>query len=84
MILQSTRDGRECDQIYTMNVDGSNPKLISTGQGRTTCLISFRTASAFFILRRTWVPKNVPRSLIFPKAMSGPVYDSFDIFTRAT
>ena len=24
LIFQSTRDGRGCDQIYTMNVDGSN------------------------------------------------------------
>ena len=37
LIFQSTRDGRECDQIYTMNVDGSNVRMISTGEGRTTC-----------------------------------------------
>lgn len=27
----------DCDQIYTMNSDGSNVKLISGGLGRTTC-----------------------------------------------
>src|SRR6185503_746811 len=37
LIFQSTRDGRECDQIYTMNLDGSNIRLVSTGNGRTTC-----------------------------------------------
>src|SRR5688500_10341659 len=37
LIFQSTRDGRGCDQIYTMNVDGSNVKMISNGDGRTTC-----------------------------------------------
>jgi Tol biopolymer transport system component len=26
-----------CDQIYTMNIDGSDRKLLSTGTGRTTC-----------------------------------------------
>jgi TolB protein len=26
-----------CDQIYTMNVDGSDIKLLSTGRGRDTC-----------------------------------------------
>ena len=35
--LQSTRDGRECDQIYVMHTDGSDPRMISTGKGRTTC-----------------------------------------------
>src|SRR6185369_15124350 len=37
LIFQSTRDGRECDQIYTMNIDGSDVKMVSTGDGRTTC-----------------------------------------------
>src|SRR6185295_17282317 len=41
LIFQSTRDGRGCDQIYTMNIDGSNVKLISNGDGRTTCSYFF-------------------------------------------
>ena len=41
LIFQSTRDGRECDQIYTMGVDGSNVRMVSTGTGRTTCSYFF-------------------------------------------
>src|SRR5688572_33498809 len=37
LIFQATREGHGCDQIYTMNVDGSNVKMISNGEGRTTC-----------------------------------------------
>ena len=37
LIFQSTRDGRSVDQIYTMNRDGSDLQLVSTGGGRTTC-----------------------------------------------
>ena len=37
LIFQSKRDGRQCDQIYTMNIDGSDVKMVSTGKGRTTC-----------------------------------------------
>jgi Tol biopolymer transport system component len=37
LILQSTRDGRGCDQEYVMGADGSAPHLVSTGQGRVTC-----------------------------------------------
>jgi Tol biopolymer transport system component len=37
VIFQSTRDPYKCDQIFTMNRDGSNLKLASTGKGRTTC-----------------------------------------------
>src|SRR5207249_11218316 len=41
LIFQSTRDGRDCDQIYTMNIDGSDVKMVSTGDGRTTCSYFF-------------------------------------------
>ncbi len=41
LIFQSTRDGRECDQIYTMNIDGTDVRLVSTGEGRTTCSYFF-------------------------------------------
>src|SRR3954467_15952403 len=37
IILQSTREPYKCDQIFTMNLDGSNVKMVSTGRGRTTC-----------------------------------------------
>lgn len=37
LIFQSTRDEFECDQIYSMNIDGSDVRLISSGLGRTTC-----------------------------------------------
>lgn len=37
IIFQSTRDGYPCDQLYTMNADGSEQVRISSGQGRITC-----------------------------------------------
>ena len=37
LIFQSTRDGRTCDQQYTMRLDGSDVKRVSNGQGKTTC-----------------------------------------------
>jgi TolB protein len=37
LIFQSTRQGHACDQIFVMNVDGSDVRLVSTGRGRTTC-----------------------------------------------
>ena len=38
LIFQATRPGGwGCDQIYTMDVDGGNERLVSTGKGRTTC-----------------------------------------------
>jgi Tol biopolymer transport system component len=37
LIFQSTRDDFDCDQIFVMNTDGSDLKLVSNGKGRTTC-----------------------------------------------
>ena len=37
LIFQSTRPPYGCDQIFTMNDDGSDVRLVSTGKGRTTC-----------------------------------------------
>ena len=37
LVFQSTREPYKCDQIFTMNADGSDVRLVSTGKGRTTC-----------------------------------------------
>lgn len=37
LIFQSTRDDLGCDQIFRMNVDGTEQRMVSTGEGRTTC-----------------------------------------------
>ncbi|MBI3208966.1 MAG: PD40 domain-containing protein [Candidatus Solibacter usitatus] len=37
IIFQSTRGELQCDQIFLMNADGSDQRMVSTGKGRTTC-----------------------------------------------
>jgi TolB protein len=37
IVFQSRPDQNTADQIYTMNADGSDKKLVSTGKGRCTC-----------------------------------------------
>lgn len=41
LIFQSTRNGYPCDQIYIMNIDGSDVRRVSNGKGRTTCSYFF-------------------------------------------
>jgi Tol biopolymer transport system component len=41
LIFQSTREGYSCDQIFIMNIDGSDVRRVSTGQGQTTCAYFF-------------------------------------------
>jgi Tol biopolymer transport system component len=37
LVFQSTRPPFQCDQIFTIGIDGGQPRLVSTGKGRTTC-----------------------------------------------
>lgn len=37
LIFQSTRPPYKADQMFTMNIDGSDVRLVSTGKGRCTC-----------------------------------------------
>ena len=37
LIFQSNAGDLPCDQIFTMNIDGTDKKMVSTGFGKTTC-----------------------------------------------
>ena len=81
LIFQSTRDGRGCDQIYTMNVDGSNVKMISTGEGRTTCSYFFPGKKRVLYSSTHLGDKQCPPKPDFSRGYVWAVYPSFDIFT---
>jgi Tol biopolymer transport system component len=81
LIFQSTRDGRECDQIYVMNVDGSNVHMISTGEGRTTCSY-FLPGDRRVLYSSTHLgSKQCPQRPDFSQGYVWAVYPTFDIFT---
>ncbi|PYS58450.1 MAG: hypothetical protein DMF74_23785, partial [Acidobacteria bacterium] len=81
LIFQSTRDGHECDQIYTMNIDGSDVKLVSTGEGRTTCSYFFPGDKRILYSSTHLGGKQCPPRPDFSQGYVWAVYDSFDIFT---
>jgi TolB protein len=80
LIFQSTRDGRECDQIYTMNVDGSNVRMISGGTGRTTCAYFFPNLSRVLYSSTHLGGTTCPPRPDFSKGYVWAVYPAFDIF----
>ncbi len=84
LVFQSTRDSFQCDQIFMMNIDGSNVKLISTGKGRTTCSY-FLPDDGHILYASTHLadPKCPP----VPDRKKGYVwglYPGFDIFVADT
>jgi TolB protein len=81
IVFQSTREPYKCDQIFTMNADGSDVKLVSTGKGRTTCAYytpdGKRIIYASTHLGSADCPPPVDRSMGYVWAL----YRSFDIFS---
>jgi TolB protein len=81
LIFQSTREGHGCDQIYTMNVDGSNVKMVSTGDGRTTCSYFFPGGRRILYSSTHLGSKECPPRPDFSQGYVWAVYPDFDIFT---
>jgi Tol biopolymer transport system component len=81
LIFQSTRAGHECDQIYTMNIDGSEVKMVSTGDGRTTCSYFLPGDKKILYSSTHLGGKQCPPRPDFSQGYVWAVYDTFDIFT---
>ena len=81
LIFQSTRDGRGCDQIYSMNVDGSNLKMISSGDGGTTCSYFYPGGKRVLYSSTHLGDKQCPPKPDFSRGYVWAVYDTFDVFT---
>jgi TolB protein len=81
LIFQSTRDGRGCDQIYTMNIDGSNVKLISNGDGRTTCSYFYPNGKRILYSSTHLGDKQCPPRPDYSKGYVWAIYPTYDIFT---
>jgi len=73
LIFQATRPGEsECDQIYTIDLDGRNLRKVSTGEGRTTCGYFFPAgdriiySSTHHVDRACPVPPDRSRGYVWP------------------
>ena len=80
LIFQSKRDGNGCDQIYTMNIDGSDVKMVSTGKGRTTCSFFYKSLKKIVYSSTHLGSEACPPNPDFSKGYVWPIYASFDVF----
>jgi Tol biopolymer transport system component len=81
LIFQSTRGDLKCDQIFTMNIDGSDVKMISTGKGRTTCSYFYPNGKKILYASTHLASPDCPPRPDFSKGYVWAVYPGFDIFT---
>jgi TolB protein len=81
LIFQSKRDGRECDQIYTMGIDGSDARMVSTGKGRTTCSYFFPRGGRILYSSTHMATPACPPPADYSHGYVWAVYPSYDIYT---
>jgi Tol biopolymer transport system component len=79
LIFQSKRDGRGCDQIYTMNADGSNVKMVSNGEGRTTCSYFYKGGKKILYGTTFMGDKACPPNPDYSKGYVWAIYPDYDI-----
>jgi len=80
LIFQSTRPGSGCDQIYAMNADGSDKRLVSTGKGRTTCAYFYPDGRSILYASTHLAAPGCPPRPGFERGYVWPIYASYDIF----
>lgn len=80
LIFQSTRPPYTCDQIFTMNLDGSDQRLISTGKGRTTCAYYLPDGKKVLFGSTHSHSANCPPSPDKSKGYVWGVFNDYDIF----
>jgi Tol biopolymer transport system component len=68
-----------CDQIFTMNVDGSNKKQLSKG-GRTTCGYFFPDGKSIVYASTHLGSAECPPRPSFSRGYVWPIYEAYDIF----
>jgi len=83
LIFQTQREGVPCDQIYTMELDGTDAQMVSTGEGRTTCGYFFPDGESILYASTHLGGAECPPEPGFEMGYVWPVYDSYDIFTAS-
>jgi Tol biopolymer transport system component len=80
LIFQSRNEEYHCDQIFTMDLDGSNKKLVSTGLGRTTCSFFYPDGKHIIYASTHGADSACPPPPDFSQGYVWKIYSSFDLY----
>jgi Tol biopolymer transport system component len=80
LIFQSTRQGVPCDQIFTMKIDGSAERRVSTGTGRTTCGYYYPDGRDILFASTHETAAACPPKPSFARGYVWPIYDGYEIY----
>lgn len=78
--FQTTRPPFDCDQIFTMKLDGSDLRQVSSGKGRTTCAYFYPDGRSLLYASTHLAGDACPPRPSFSKGYVWGIYESYDIF----
>jgi Tol biopolymer transport system component len=82
LVFQSTRPPFGCDQIFTMSAEGTDPRLVSTGFGRTTCAFFSPDSKRVLYASTHRAGPDCPPAPDRSRGYVWPLHD-YDLYTRA-
>jgi TolB protein len=80
LIFQSHEEPGTCDQIYVMDINGESRRLVSTGQGRTTCGFFFPDGEHILYSSTHHHDPNCPPRPDYSQGYVWALHPSYDIF----
>jgi len=83
LIFQSTRAPYECDQVFTMDLEGHDVRLLSTGLGRCTCSYFYPDGRHYLYASTHLGGPACPPPPDMSHGYVWALYPSFDIFMAA-
>ena len=78
--FQSMDGAQQCDQIYTMRLDGTDRRQVSNGQGATTCAYVYPDNKSVLYGSTHLGGRECPPRPGMENGYVWAVYDSYDIF----
>jgi Tol biopolymer transport system component len=81
LIFQSTRPPYGCDQIFTMNLDGTGLARVSTGNGRTTCGYFLPSDRRILFASTHESAPECPPKADMSQGYVWALYEGYDIYT---
>ncbi len=80
LIFQSNADTLPCDQIFIMNIDGTDRHMVSTGTGKTTCSYFLPGDKKILYASTHGADSNCPPPPDRSKGYVWKLYETFDIY----
>ena len=80
LIYQATRADYPCDQIFSMKIDGSDVRRVSTGMGRTTCGYYYPGGKDVLFASTHEASKVCPPKPDFSRGYVWPIYPGYEIY----